>query len=192
MKVGVLLGKKKEGIYVVDLIQKEKHQVVCLISLGADDWDKLVSKVVGIPLVEGKELKEVMKEAKKEYKLRGLVSDVTDDLYWKTMVEKISKDLKLKFLTPLWHRNRESILHDMLNSRYSMRVGFLEGGGFDKSLLGRRVSFEILSELKGFDGEFGVLIMGGPIFSKGILVLRSRRILGENSGSYEVIKTKLR
>ena len=197
MKAGVLIDWGSDAVYSIDLIKRENHETVCLIFLEPEkidsEWIRLTSKALEIPLIVGKEeeLEDAIKKAKEKYKIRGIACGVIDNLHKKTTMEKVAENLKLKNLNPLWHKNRRTILNDMLKLGYVMRIGWVEGRGFDKYWLGRDVDYDLLHEMKDFRGDFNTIVLNGPVFKNRIKILKSKRVVKENGGRYEIVNAKL-
>ena len=182
MKIGALISGGKDGIYALDLIKKEGHEVVSLISLKSkreDSWMfhtpnidivKLTAKAINLPLVyketpgemekELDDLEEAIKEAKEKYKIRGLVSGAIDSIYQKSRVDNICKKLKLKSFAPLWHRNQLDIIDNMIDEGYKIKIVSIAADGFNKYWLGRNIDFETLEELKELNNKYEISIAG--------------------------------
>ena len=100
MKLGVLFSGGKDSMYAAWLAQKEGHKLVCLITLSSKNPNSYmfhtpsISKTqkqadaMGIPIItretKGKkedelhDLEEAIKEAKKKYKIEGVITGAVE------------------------------------------------------------------------------------------------------------------
>jgi uncharacterized protein (TIGR00290 family) len=221
MKVGALISNGNESIYSIDLIRRERHEVVCLIFLKSKRGDlcvlninivRLIAKAIDLPLVYKEtseengldDLEEIIKEAKKKYKIRGLVSGVVDSIYQKTKIENICEKLKLKTFSPVWHRNRLSIMEDMIKEGYQIKIISIAIEGLDKNWLGRNLDLEALKWLEELnkknqinifeEGEiYKSIVLGGPIFNKKIKINKVKKDMkNEYTGKYIILDAGLK
>jgi diphthine-ammonia ligase len=198
--------------------------VKCLITIKSRNKDSymyhtpnielasLQAEALGIPMLmhetEGekeKELEELEKalvEAKKKFRIEGVVTGALYSNYQRERIEKICEKLGLKVFSPLWHANQELELREILQSGFKVIMTAVAAEGLDKSWLGRELSGKdvdklVLLEKKmglnvaGEGGEYESLVLDAPNFSKKIVIEKSR-IIEENKNTAKLLIEKTR
>lgn len=223
MRLAALWSGGKESSYSTYLAMKE-HEIKYLITLfpeKEDSWmfhypcielTKLQAEALGIKQIirktkgekekELEDLKEVLMSIRNE--IDGVVSGAVYSKYQKKRIEKICKELRLKSITPLWHRDAEKLLKEEIESEFEIIITGVSAEGFDKNWLGRKINLDTIEDLKklnkrfrinlsGEGGEFESLVLNCPLFKKQIKILDFETEWDNktNSGYLVVRKTKL-
>ena len=121
----------------------------------------------------------------------GVGSIVTGDIHLedsRRWIEKVSADLGLGVLTPLWGRRSEDILEEFIRDGFVATVVSAQADTFDKSWIGRRIDQEFLHDIKGIkgidvcgeNGEYHTLVTDGPIFKKKVEIGETRVVYKES------------
>jgi diphthine-ammonia ligase len=207
LRLGVLYSSGKDSNYALWIIQKQKYDIKCLITIKSRNTDSymyhtpnielasLQAEALGIPIIiqetEGEkekelaELEKALLEAKKKFKIEGVVTGALYSNYQRERIEKICNKLGLKVFSPLWHANQEIELREILQNGFKVIMTAIAAEGLDKSWLGRELSEKdvdklVLLEKKiglnvaGEGGEYESLVLDGPNFLKKIVIEKSR------------------
>jgi asparagine synthase (glutamine-hydrolysing) len=224
MKLGVLFSGGKDSAYAL-YKAKEKNEIVCLISIISKNPEsymfhtpniKLVglqAKALGFPLInkvtkgekekELKDLKAAIEEAKKKYSIEGVVTGAFASAYQKDRIQKICDELNLKCINPLWGKEPEKIMREMIASGFKFMLSSIAALGLDESWLGRVLTNKDVDKLVELNKNFGVhiafeggeaesLVVDGPIFKQKIKIISAeKRMENENTGVYRILKAEL-
>lgn len=221
MKLGALFSSGKDSSYALYLMQKQ-HEIRCLITIKSKNPDSymfhtaniklasLQAKAMNIPIVEKEtkgekekeleDLKEALETAKKEYKIEGVVTGALFSEYQKSRVEKVCKNLKLKVFSPLWHKNPEEELRELVKEGFEVIITVVAAEGLDKNLLGKKIDNKMIGDLKILNKKYGInisaeggeyesLVLDAPMFNKKIRITDSE-IIEENKNAAKLIIKK--
>ena len=221
MRLGVLYSGGKDSNYA---LFKEKSNVVCLISVISKNKEsfmfhtpnihmvELQAEAIGLPLLqkitEGKkeeeleDLKAVIKEAKEKFQLDGIVTGAIESKYQADRIQKICDDLKLKCVNPLWYKDQEELLNELVEHNFKVIISGVFAYGLDKSLLGKELDRNMIEKLvslkekykinpAGEGGEIETTVLDAPFFKKRIEILESEIKAREDSGIFIIKKAKL-
>ena len=180
--------------FLLNLISK-KYQRCCFHGIDRD-LIHLQADLIDIPLFQ-KEVSEEMqlyesefKTAVNELKSKGARGMIFGDIYLeehKKWVDKVTHELKIKEIEPLWQMAPEQVMEEFIKSGFKAIVVSAQAGLFDSNFIGRIVDHSLLDELRkrnicpcGENGEFHTLVIGGPLFSnREIDITRSQVIFKE-------------
>lgn len=94
--------------------------------------------------------------------------DLEDNKRWG--VERC-ENAGLSYIYPLWQREREDILREIIDSGYECIIKSVDKNALDTSFLGRKLSHELIDEMKdlgidacGENGEYHTIVVNGPVF----------------------------
>jgi len=226
MKLGVLYSSGKDSNYALYLMQKQGHDILCLITIKSKNPDsfmfhtpniemtKLQSKSLNIPLVEqmtdgeeGHELKDLergLKRAKEEYPIEGVVTGALFSDYQRTRIEDVCKKLGLKVFSPLWHKDQETEMREVIGAGFKFIITKIAADGLDESWLGKIITHEDVDKLVrlnkklGFNialegGEAESLVIDAPMFEYEIIIKRAKTVMEDDcTGVYEITQTELK
>jgi predicted ATP pyrophosphatase (TIGR00289 family) len=220
MRVALLATGGKDSALALYKVLNESFEVkylVTMIPLREDSWMfhypniRLVdffAEAVDIPLVKAEtagvkeEEVEDLKQLVERLDIDAIVSGAIASEYQKTRVEKICKELKLKCIAPLWHKNSLDILNEIVSLRFDVIVTGVCAYGFDSEWLGRRIdhnAIEALMELNkkygvslvGEGGEYESLVLDAPFFKKQIKIIEAEKVWKNQTGCFLIKKAKL-
>ena len=137
-----------------------------------------------------------------EIEIDGVISGALASEYQRTRIEKVCYDLNIKSFTPIWHKNQELILRNLINAGFKIIVVGVFAQGFDETWLGRSIDESCIDELvkiqkkyginiAGEGGEFETLVLDGPIFKKKLVLDEVSKEWKRDSGILKVIKSHL-
>ncbi len=223
--IGALFSGGKDSVFAMYKLIREGKKIGCLISLKSknkDSWMfhtpamnmvKLQSEALEIPILisetdgekekELDDLKRALENAKKEYKITGVVAGALFSEYQYERVKKLASSLGLEAFAPLWHRNQAEVLEEIIDSGFEVIVTKVASAGLGEKWLGRKIGKKELNELIelnkklgvhvcGEGGEFESLVIDGPIFKKRIeLIETEKRMTSDITGVLEIKEAKL-
>ncbi|MFH1868718.1 MAG: diphthine--ammonia ligase [Candidatus Omnitrophota bacterium] len=190
--------------YLLNFISRE-HKRCCFHGIAAD-LIKLQAKLVGIPLIQ-KEVTADMQEYEKEFKEavseirdKGIENMVFGDIYLneqKNWVDRVSNDIGMRPIEPLWNKDTEKIIEDFIDVGFKSVVVSCKADIFGKDFVGRIIDRKLLKELKeknicpcGENGEFHTFLVDGPFFKEKIEITRSESVLKAGFWKYYFLDIK--
>lgn len=225
MNLVSLFSGGKDSTFSIYKAKQEGHQIQCLITiLPLSDESKLLhfpnieitklqSKSMNIPQlfvksesnetkIEEHILEQILKQAKLEYDIEGLVHGGILSKFQKNIFEKACSKLNLKLIAPLWHKDQHEYMKDLINSNFHFIITSVSADGLDETWLGKEITMKDLSQLEklgekyGFNinfegGEAETLVVDCPLFSQPIKILNSRKIWDGIRGRFEILDAEL-
>ena len=204
LKLGVLFSSGKDSAYAAYVMKKQNYEISCLMTVKSKNLDSfmfhtpnvslvgLQSKAMGVPLIdvfskgkkeeELKDLERLILKGVKEFKIDGVVVGALFSSYQRDRVEKICDKLGLKMFCPLWHKDQEELMKELVKEGFEVVISSVAGDGFDESWLGRKLDDEMIKDLVGMNKKLGVnigfeggeaesLVLDCPLFKKKIKII---------------------
>lgn len=223
MKLGVLFSGGKDSTLAMHKAA-EKEEVACLITLRSKnpesymfhtpniDLTALQAEALDLPLVtkitEGKkeeelaDLKEAISEAAKRFKLEGVVTGAVESAYQAERVQRICHQLGLWCFNPLWKRNQQALLEELVKNHFEVIISGVFAYPLDESWLGKQINPEMIRKLislqqqfrispSGEGGEIETSVLDAPMFKEKIEVLSSSLDWKGSSGVFVIKKAQL-
>ncbi len=225
LKLACLFSGGKDSCLALWIMQRQNYDVNCLVSIIPKNPDsfmyhqpkqellELHSKTLGIPLLVRKtmgekekellDLKEALKDAKKEFGIQGVVTGALYSDYQRQRVQKICLSLGLKMFSPLWHKKQLAELHELVDNNFVFIMSKIAGLGLDKEWLGKAIGKKEIVELQnlnekiglnvaGEGGEYESFVLDGPNFGKKIVLKKvEKRMENEFTGSLKIKSAEL-
>ena len=121
----------------------------------------------------------------------GDIAEVDGNPNW---IRERSRPVGMSVHTPLWGRDRNALLRQLLERGFKTRFSCVKTRWFDESWIGRAVNDSAIAELRtireqtgldlcGEEGEYHTLVIDGPQFTRGIDI-RSYSIRTADSLAY--------
>jgi ABC transporter with metal-binding/Fe-S-binding domain ATP-binding protein len=223
MRLGVLFSGGKDSTYAL-FKAMEKEQVVCLISLLSENeasymfhtpniaLTALQAQAIGLPLLqqitEGKkeaelgDLENVIKRAKEEFQIEGIVTGAVESVYQAERVQKICNTLNLWCFNPLWQKNQVTILEEIVTLGFWVIISGVFAYPFDETWLGRKIDRTTILDLvhlqekyqinpAGEGGELETTVLDASFFEKRIEIVEFEKQMEEYSGMFQIKKARL-
>jgi len=223
MRLGALFSGGKDSTYAL-MKAWEKEEVVCLITIISKNKEsymfhtpnieitQLQSDAIGLPLIqeitegkkeeELKDLEKALKKAKEIFKIEGVVTGAVESVYQSERIQKICDNLKLVCINPLWKKDQEELLRDVVNNKFKVIISGVFAYPLDEKWLGREINEKTIKELvelrkkyhispSGEGGEIETTVLDAPFFKKKIEILESEIQSKDNSGVYIIKKARL-
>ena len=219
MRLASLLSGGKDSVYAAHLMQRD-HQLSYMVSMKPEnpnsymfhtvniDVTRLQTEAWGIPYVEAKtegvkenELDD-LKETLSTLDIDGVITGAIASKYQADRVNRLCHELGLTHLSPLWARDREQLLHEMLSSGMQIIFSAVAAHGLDQSWLGEPLTPERITKLRNLNDRFGVdmcgeggeyesLVVDAPWFTRRIEIHEAERTWDGVSGRYNIKKAQL-
>jgi len=216
-KLGVLLSTGKDSCYATYIMNSKNYPIKCLITLESENKDSYMFQSAGVNLAnlqaqalniphltiktkgqkekELKDLDSLIKKAKKDYYIEGIVTGALFSNYQRKRIEKICDKNNIKIFSPLWHMNQEKEMENILKLNFKFIIIKIAAYGLDKSFLGKEITLEDLEKLKelnkkfsfnvaGEGGEFETFVTDMPLFNKRIKIEGKKIMENENTGEF--------
>ena len=210
MKVAVLFSGGKDSTYSIYKVKQMGHDVKCLATIfpkssnshllhfSTIESTELQSRTLEIPqiisILDSDELKEEMnvlemllKKAKQDFQIEGLVHGGISSEFQKKCFEKICEKIDLKVIAPLWKINAKEYMNELIDSKFKFILTSVSSGGLDETWLGKIISANDISQLDklsnkyGFNlnfegGEAETFVIDCPLYSHSIQIIKSEKI----------------
>jgi ABC transporter with metal-binding/Fe-S-binding domain ATP-binding protein len=219
MNLAALISGGKDSCFAIHKALQEGHVVTDLVTIKPENEDSymfhsanihltsLISEACGIPLTSqissGEKEKELddLKKALAPLKVEGVAVGAIESEYQASRVKRVCDELGLIMYAPLWHKDPESLLFEMIECMDIIMVK-VAAGGMDESWLGRRFDKKMIYDLKelnrkyrvhlaGEGGEYETLVLNASYFNKKIKINGARKMWMGDHGILKVIEAEL-
>jgi len=179
------------------------------------------AKALGIPIVQievswntfEQQIKSILKTLKQEG-IEGAVSGIVPPHFpldsseklrefstlkaHKDWMHRICGELGIKPITPLWKRNPDQILAELVEKGFETIIVVVDSNYFGKEWLGRKIDYDFLEEVRKLNrnrsmhvagSTYHTLVTDGPLFQKKLEVTQSRKRY--NNGYYVLDISKM-
>ena len=225
MKLAALFSGGKDSTYSIYKAIQDGNQIQCLITIRPLSEEsmllhfpnieitKLQSQSLEIPQLyiesESNEtefeinlLEKILEKAKTEFEIEGLIHGGILSEYQKKIFEKVCSKLKIKLISPLWHKDQIEYMRNLIDSNFHFIITSVSSEGLDDSWLGKEFTANdldtlvTLSKKFGFNinfegGEAETTVIACPIFSHPIEIIKSRKFWDGYRGRFEILDAKL-
>ena len=216
----MLFSGGKDSVYATYLSKKSGHEIVSLMTIFSEnresfmfhtpaiDKTKIQAEVMGIPFVfqktkgekenELKDLKKLIKKAKDEFRIEGVVTGAIGSVYQASRIQRICDELDLECFNPLWQKDESEYLDELVKNNFEVILTGVFAYPFDEKWVLREIDENFLGEIKdlskkykihvaGEGGEFETFVTNCPLFLRSLGVVQKNILKeGENSFRAEV------
>ncbi len=219
MKIACLISGGKDSLYACYIAKQYGWDISSLIGVIPKklSWMyhtenihilPLIAQSMKIPLLikeseaEKEEELEDLKDLIKKAGVEGVISGAIASEYQRTRIEKICHEINVKSFMPLWHKNQEQLLKEMIGAGFVILIDVVAAEGLGKEFLGAIVNNEIIKKLEdiaskykinfaGEGGEYETLVLDCPMYKKRIKVVKAIKKWNGSRGIYEIKEAKL-
>jgi ABC transporter with metal-binding/Fe-S-binding domain ATP-binding protein len=225
LKLASLFSGGKDSTYAIYKAKQEGHSVECLVSIFpqseesyllhypnisvtslqsmAMEIPQILSSVKSTdPKIELEGLQNLLKKAKKDFGIEGIVHGGLFSNYQRIRFETIGTNLNLKVLSPLWHVDQKNYLNELLDSKFKFIITSVTSAGLDETWLGREIIRDdveqliLLSAKHGFNltfegGEAETFVIDCPLFYSPIKIINANKIWDGYRGRFEITEAVL-
>jgi ABC transporter with metal-binding/Fe-S-binding domain ATP-binding protein len=220
MKLAALFSGGKDSTYSIYKARQMGYDVKCLITLFPKSPNshllhfpnikltKLQSETMNIPHLvteletdetnqEINALEMLLKKAKQDFQIDGLVHGGISSEFQKKRFENICKENNLNILTPLWKTNPKEYMNELIDSGFKFILTSVSSDGLDETWLQKIITVSDLSKLSelsekyGFNlnfegGEAETFVVDCPLYSYPIQIIKSKKIWDGYRGTLEI------
>lgn len=172
--------KIKEGWKPIALLTTVKKSTPESWTHGLSyDLLEKVSKSLDLPIIyvecDACEYEEKFEEKLKEAKNMGaeyvVYGDIDIELHRQWGVDRAT-NVGLKYEFPLWQEDRETLVHEVIDSGFKAIIKKVNLDCMDKDFVGKTLTKELVEKIKdtgsdacGENGEYHTIVIDGPIFN---------------------------
>jgi len=203
VKVAASWSGGKDGCFACYKAMQQGFEVVSLLTFmsgeGKSNFHRLPSELldaqsamVGIPLVKRKTAKgtyeQEFKSALRQLKAAGVEGLVTGDIYEVSQheegwLERVCEEVGVKPVKPLWRCDTRQLLRDFIDQGFGATVVKVKAEVLGEEWLGREVNSQFFSDIVklgnvdpcGERGEYHTCVTDGPLFSKSIRLVETKK-----------------
>ena len=226
MKLAALFSGGKDSTYAIYLAKKLGHSVDVLLTIYPHsseshllhypniEFTQLQAESMKIPQLteetpsddpenESKKLNNLISLAKEKYAIDGIVHGGILSEYQKDNFSLICEKNQLKIISPLWNKEPESYMKELLNENFEYIISTVSSAGLNDSWLGRIIDKNGLDELQKLQkkfrfnlnfegGEAETFVTNCPLFEKRLLIQDSTTEWDGYRGRFEILEAKLK
>ena len=226
MELAALFSGGKDSTYAIYLAKKLGHSVDVLLTLYPHsseshllhypniEFTQLQAESMKIPQLiekthsddsenESKKLNNLISLAKEKYSIDGIVHGGILSEYQKDNFSLICEKNHLKIISPLWNKEPESYMKELLNENFEYIISTVSSAGLNDSWLGRIIDKNGLDELQKLQkkfrfnlnfegGEAETFVTNCPLFEKRLLIQDSTTEWDGYRGRFEILEAKLK
>jgi len=191
--------------YIVNIISRSDDSMIFHVPNA--DMVPLLSRSMKKRLVTAttggneKEDMEALRTALSGLEIDGVVTGtVWSDYQWDRM-NMICDDLGLFCFSPLWRKDQDMIMNELIDSEISAIIVGVYADGLDDSWLGKNVtsSYNELKKVRaknkisiiGEGGEFETLTIDSPLQSSKLKIIKTKKRWDGRSGTLDVTSAEL-
>jgi diphthine-ammonia ligase len=199
----------QEGFEVSNLLTMMSNESTSNFHMIRADMLDAQADAIGIPLTKRKTTPETyeqdFKNALQQLKTASVQGLVTGDIYEVAMHEegwlnRICREVGLKPIKPLWLRDTKEIFLEFIDAGFKAVVVRVNTKVLGTEWLGRRLNREFFADITklgtvdpcGEGGEYHTFVTDGPLFTKRIEVLESRKVTLDGFGHLEISRFEVR
>ena len=220
MKLAALFSGGKDSTYSIYKAKQMGHDVRCLVTIFPKsanshllhfpniELTKLQSKTLKIPQIistldsdesteEMNMLKILLKKAKQDFQIDGLVHGGISSEFQKKCFEVICKENGLSIITPLWKTDSKEYMNILINSNFKFILTSVSSAGLDERWLGKIISHDDVLMLNNLSGKHGfnlnfeggeaeTFVIDCPLYSYPIKINKSQTIWDGYRGRFEI------
>lgn len=223
MRLGILFSSGKDSTATLWYYLEQGWDIACLLSLIPENTDSfmfqtpdealllaqanrlelpiIIEKTAGEKEAELDNLKALIKKAKDEFGIEGIAAGALASDYQHERITRICHELDLKTFSPLWHKNQEQHMREVICAGFDVRITRVAADGLDKTWLGRKLNLQDVDKLvsinkklginvAGEGGEFETIVLDGPIFTSAIKIEFEIEMESENRGELRITKVE--
>ena len=182
----------------------KQFEVTYLLNMTAEDGKRsqshgvrtgvihMQAEAMGLTVVQPRSSWETyeakFKQAVSELKQQGIGAGIFGDIDLeghREWVERVSSDMGIRAVLPIWREKRESILREFIEAGFEAIVVATKKDVLGDEWLGRTIDGDFIndiSKIEGIDiagenGEYHTLVLSGPVFERRINIIQSEKIL---------------
>ena len=211
MRLAVLFSGGKDSVYAAYTMAQMGHELAALVSVVPSDEHSWVfhvpnlrflpamAEAMGLPLLtenstgEEESDLEALRKVLTGLDVDGVVTGaIASDYQW-DRVNHVCQDLGLRTFSPLWRKDQEMLMKDMIMSGIRSIPVRVSCEGMDGSWLGRELDLAALDGLRalskkygmnlaGEGGEYETLVLDSPLHRARLTLMDVRKEMSRDEG----------
>jgi len=214
VKVAALLSGGKDSLYATYIATQYGWDLTYAVTIKPEklSWMyhtenihlvNLIAESMGISLIEKssfankEEELDDLKKALQEIDVEGVISGAIASEYQRTRIERVCHELRIKSFTPLWHKNEEPLLREMVSAGFEIIIVAVAAEGLGEEWLGRRIDEKCIDELlqlhdkysinvSGEGGEYETFVLDCPLYTKKLIVEEAEKEWSGGRGTLNI------
>ena len=199
----------QEGYDVAQLLIMMSNKNTSNFHMISSELLDAQSQAVGIPIVKWvttpHNYEQDFKKALLQMKAKGVEGIVTGDVYDVALheagwLDRVCKEVGLKPVKPLWHRDTGQIINEFINVGFKATVVRVKNDVLGLEWLGRQITKQFVDDLAklgtvdpcGERGEFHTFVTDGPLFKNSIEILETEKTTVNGYGRLEIKRFKVK
>ncbi len=194
MKSIALFSGGKDSTYAIYLAMQQGYEIERLITIYPKVKD---SFMYHIPMIERTEIQaramgiprdvhriddsiSALRDVLAKYDADAVISGAIASNFQKTKIEEVCTELGMLSFAPLWGKEQELLLRDMIEAGFEIMIIGVYAYGLDQSYLGKIIDATVLDKLKkveekyrinlaGEGGEYETFVLDAPFFKERIV-----------------------
>lgn len=216
LNLGIMWSSGKDCSYAGYLMEKHNYKIKCLLTMKSKNKYSYMfhtpnvniaqtqADAMEIPIIfeetdgekehEIEDMKKLLTRAKNEFGIDGIVTGAIFSTYQRTRIEKAADEIGFKIFSPLWHKNQEEEMRELIDAGFKIMFSSVAADGLDDSWLDKIIDHSDIDKLvklndkiglnvAGEGGEFESLVVDSPMFKKNMIIKKSH-IEKEDSLNY--------
>ncbi len=201
LRVGALVSSGKDGWYSAFILKRQFYDISCLMTIYSENKESYMFHIPAIEMVEHqshaseiplvkqktkgvkedelKDLKKLFQKAKKKHNIQAISTGAIFSNYQRKRIEDLADRSGLIVLSPLWHKDQETELKELLYFDFKIMVASIHAYPLTKKYVGKIINKKFIEEMKkihnkikinvaGEGGEYETLVLDCPLFKKEI------------------------
>ena len=219
MTAAVLFSGGKDSVYATYIAQQQHFDVRLTLTIMPDQTDSymfhvpnarlapVISRAMELPNIltdvpNDKDELNILSEAINSIDIDAVITGALASDYQAMNINMVCEPLGVKVFSPLWHKNQEMLLREMVDIGFHIRMVGAFAEGLDEKWLGRSIDTNAIDELanlskkkaiqvSGEGGEFETIVLDGPNFLKSLSIASSKTIWKRDSGIMRIDALRL-
>jgi arCOG00187 universal archaeal metal-binding-domain/4Fe-4S-binding-domain containing ABC transporter, ATP-binding protein len=216
MRLAVLYSGGKDSTFAMYLAQQMGHEIPYAVSMIPEKGESWIFHVPNMDVVpkmadamgvisitagtDGTEEGDMegLRKALSGLDVEGVVTGaVWSDYQW-DRINRICDELSLKVISPLWRKDQDTVLNELIDSGIKAMIIGCYAEGFDKSWLGKPIDENAAKDLRklrdaggisiiGEGGEYESFTVDSPTYRYPLQILGCEKEWDRNSGTMKIL-----
>ena len=217
MRLASLFSGGKDSVFSMYAAVQSGHEVPYIVSISPineSSWIFHVPNIDKVPVMaEAMNRKHILgttdgteegdmiglKEVLSGLDIDGVVLGSVWSDYQIDRVNRVCGDLGLKVFAPMWRKNQNMMIREIVESGIKTKIIGYYAEGFGPEWLGRTIDYETIEDLEelskkygisviGEGGEYETIVIDSPMHRYPLDIQGFNEVIGRNSGTLNVTK----
>lgn len=210
MTAAVLFSGGKDSVYATYIAQQQHFDIrktLTIVPARSDSYmfhvpnarlAPAISNAMGLSNVmcevpdDEDELK-VLSDAIGSLGVDAIITGALASDFQTLRINMVCEPLGMKVFSPLWHKNQEMMLREIVNAGFKVVIVGTFAEGFDEKWIGKLIEINTIDDLvtlskkkgiqiSGEGGEFETIVLDGPNFLKSLSMASCKILWKKDSG----------